>query len=80
MNDEYGYSGESETDTWHVFGDPSLEIRTDTPAAMVVDHLEKIEEEATSFEVFVQDVEGALCALSRNGEILGIWGCINSTR
>lgn len=70
MNDEYGYSGYSETDTWHVFGDPSLQIRTDTPVEMTVIRDDEIEEEATSFEVTVSDVEGALCALSRNGELL----------
>jgi hypothetical protein len=71
MNDEYGSSGYSETDTWHVFGDPSLQIRTDTPADMAVTRDEEIEEEATSFEVIVSGVEGALCALSRNGELWG---------
>jgi len=71
MNDEYGSAGYSETDYWHVFGDPSLQIRTDTPAGMTVDRDDEIEEEATSFEVTVGNVEDALCALSRNGEILG---------
>jgi hypothetical protein len=71
MNDEYGSSGYSETDTWHVFGDPSLQIRTDTPVGMSIIRDDEIEEEATSFEVTVTDIEGALCALSRNGELLG---------
>ncbi len=35
MNDEYGSSGENETDAWHIFGDPSLQIRTDTPLPVV---------------------------------------------
>jgi hypothetical protein len=71
MNDEYGSSGFSETDTWHVFGDPSLVIRTDTPSETTVLRDEKIEEEDDTFEVTVQGIEGALCAISRNG---GIWG------
>ena len=71
MNDEYGSAGYSETDYWIVFGDPSVQIRTDTPVEMTVDRDEEIEEEATSFEVTVQNVENALCALSRNGEIWG---------
>ena len=71
MNDDYGSSGIGETDTWHVFGDPSLWLRTDIPAEMTVYRDDEIEEEATSFEVTVSGVEGALCALSRNGELLG---------
>ena len=70
MNDEYGSAGYSETDTWHVFGDPSLQIRTDTPSSMTVSHEPEIEEEATTFEVTVSGVEDALCALSRNHELL----------
>jgi len=71
MNDEYGASGYSETDTWHVFGDPSIQIRTDTPSSMNVIHSDEIEEEANSFDVEVQGIEGALCALSRDGELCG---------
>lgn len=71
MNDQYGSSGYSETDNWHIFGDPSLQIRTDTPLEMSVIRNEDIEEESISFEISVTDIEGALCALSRNGELLG---------
>jgi hypothetical protein len=71
MNDDYGSGGYAETDYWHLFGDPSLQIRTDTPVEMIVDRDSEIEEDATFFEVTVEAVEGALCALSRNGELLG---------
>ena len=71
MNDEYGSYGYAETDAWHVFGDPSIQVRTDVPAEMTVYREEEIEEEAISYEVTVTDVENALCAISRNGELLG---------
>jgi len=71
MNDEYGSSGYAETDTWHVFGDPSLQIRTNTPEVMSVIRDEEIEEDAISYEVSVTGIEGALCAISRNNELIG---------
>ncbi|HEC82241.1 MAG TPA: hypothetical protein ENI42_07475, partial [Thermoplasmatales archaeon] len=64
MNDEYGSSGYAETDAWHVFGDPSIQVRTDTPESMTVIHDDTMESSATSFDVTVVGVEGALCALS----------------
>ena len=71
MNDEYDSSGYAETDTWHVFGDPSLQIRTDTPVDMSVIRDDEIDEEAVSYEVTVTGIEGALCAISRNNELIG---------
>ncbi len=71
MNDQYGSDGWGETDAWTVFGDPSLQVRTDTPATMTVSHASEIEQGATTFEVTVTDVDGALCAISRNYVILG---------
>ncbi|MCK4365423.1 MAG: PKD domain-containing protein [Thermoplasmatales archaeon] len=71
MNDEYGSGGYSETDTWHVFGDPSLQIRTNTPIEMTVNHGQHINLETLSLEVTVNGVEGALCAISRDGELFG---------
>jgi hypothetical protein len=71
MNDEYGGNGFLETDTWHVFGDPSIQIRTDTPLSMSVIHENEIMEYATSYQVLVTDVENAMCAISRNGQLLG---------
>jgi hypothetical protein len=70
MNDEYGSQGYIETDAWNVFGDPSLQIRTDAPLEMPVIHESEISEYTTSFEVIVTNVGNALCTISRNGEIL----------
>jgi len=71
MNDEYGSEGYSETDAWHVFGDPSLQVRTDMPSSMDVIHNPEIDEESTTFDVTVPDLEDALCAISRNYILLG---------
>jgi VCBS repeat-containing protein len=71
MNDKYGEEGYDMTDTWHVFGDPSLQVRTDTPSSMEVQHDPYIQSGATSFDVTVVGVEGALCAISHNGVLLG---------
>jgi hypothetical protein len=71
MNDEYGWDGYEMTDTWHIFGDPSLQVRTDTPIGMTVTHDSTISEGATSFDVYVPGVEDALCAISRNYGLLG---------
>jgi len=71
MNDEYGSSGYVETDAWTVFGDPSLQVRTDTPGLMTVTHDPQVGGTATSFEVTVTGVENALCAISRGNELFG---------
>jgi hypothetical protein len=71
MNDQYGQDGYDMTDTWHVFGDPSLQIRTDTPSNMTVLHNTTIPLGATSFEVRVSGVKKALCAISRNQTLVG---------
>ncbi len=71
MNDDYGSSGTGETDYWTLFGDPSLQIRTDTPAEMTVIHDELITIGTETFEVEVVGVENALCAISCDNELLG---------
>ena len=71
MMDEYGSDCYDETDTWTLFGDPSLQIRTNTTADMTIDHDSSIMNGATEFEVTVTGVEGALCAISYNGQLLG---------
>jgi len=70
MNDEYGSYGYAETDAWTVFGDPSLQIRTDVPSSMTVTHDPRVGE-STTFEVTVSGVEHALCAISRDTDLFG---------
>jgi len=71
MMDEYGSGGQSEFKNWHIFGDPSLRVRTDTPTALTAQHDESIDPQATSFVVTVPGVVGALCALSKDGQFIG---------
>lgn len=69
MIDLHGSSGRSTHDTWILFGDPSMTMRTDVPAQMAVSHL------ATLFlgmqELTVNaDAEDAIVTLTWEGEIL----------
>ncbi len=70
MNDEYGAAGEEMTDTWNLFGDPSIVVRTDEPAAMSVTHPAQIIIGSDNLDV-QSNVNGALVCLSIDGVILG---------
>ena len=69
MNDMQGSSGINETKYWTFFGDPSTNLRTAPPQNMSVVHDDVI---LIGQEEFVVDVgeDGALVALSRDGELL----------
>ncbi|MFO7613046.1 MAG: C25 family cysteine peptidase, partial [Bacteroidales bacterium] len=70
MNDEYGAGGEEMTDTWTIFGDPSLMVRTAAPAAMTVTFPGDLP--VGSDQVTVNcDQEGARVAVSKNYQLLG---------
>jgi hypothetical protein len=71
MIDKYGSSGYGESDYWTLFGDPSLQIRTDTPEEMTVNHDEIISIGAETFELEVVGVENALCAITNGNDLLG---------
>ena len=71
MNDKYGVDGVEMTDTWIVFGDPSVQVRTDTPTEMTVTHDSFISYGAETFELDVPGIEGALCAVSYQYTLLG---------
>ena len=58
------------TDTWTVFGDPSLMVRTANPLSMTVTHPATINLGATQMVVNC-NVEGALVALTINHQIIG---------
>jgi len=68
MNDET--SDFAMTDTWTCFGDPSLLVRTDDPADMIITHDDVIIIGASTFNVN-SDFDGALATLSMNGQIIG---------
>ncbi|MFH1679138.1 MAG: C25 family cysteine peptidase [Candidatus Eisenbacteria bacterium] len=71
MMDEYGADGVNMFKTWHVFGDPSVRVRTDTPASLTVTHEATVDAGATTFAVSAPGAYRALCALSYNGAYLG---------
>ncbi|MDO9510171.1 MAG: C25 family cysteine peptidase [Bacteroidales bacterium] len=76
MNDTYGSAGMDMTDTWTIFGDPSLMVRTAKPTTLSVNHNPTIFAGTSSFVVNCT-TEGARVTLSKNGSILGT-GNINS--
>lgn len=69
MNDIYGQAGADMTETWHIFGDPSLQVRTASPQNMTVTHPNTIPIEQTEISVNVS-AENAFVCLYQNGEIL----------
>lgn len=66
-----GTDGSDMFNTWHIFGDPSLQIRTATPVAMAVSHDGQITFGQPTYNVSVANVPGALCALSLDGVYFG---------
>jgi hypothetical protein len=71
MIDVNGSGGISMYNTWHIFGDPSLQLYTTDPATMTVNHDGAVFFNSTSYEVEVVGVEGALCALYHDGVLYG---------
>ncbi|MCD4691146.1 T9SS type A sorting domain-containing protein [bacterium] len=71
MMDESGTTGANMFLTWHIFGDPSLHVRTDTPSSISVSHDGSIDSAASSFDVTVSGIEGARCALYYDGVLYG---------
>ncbi len=70
MNDVYGSDGYEMTDTWTIFGDPSLEVRTAAPENLTVTHPTSLFLGATSMNITC-DADGAFATLSLDGVILG---------
>lgn len=71
MIDEYGTDGVNMFKTWHVFGDPSVRVRTATPTDLTAVHDASIDPTAETFVVSVPGVPGALCALYYDGVLYG---------
>ncbi|HOV10210.1 MAG TPA: C25 family cysteine peptidase [Bacteroidales bacterium] len=68
MNDTY--QDYNMTDTWTIFGDPSLMVRTDDPATLTVSHAPSVMIGETSLAVNC-NVNGALVCLTINHQIIG---------
>jgi hypothetical protein len=70
MNDTYGGGGEDMTDTWTIFGDPSVMVRTKDASSMTVSHTPSMILGATSFTASC-NVNDAVVTLWQAGQILG---------
>jgi len=70
MNDTYGSAGYKMTDTWTIFGDPSLMLRTAYPDDIAVTNPAMLMVGDSTME-FTCNVDGAIATLSMDGEILG---------
>ncbi|MFN8134059.1 MAG: C25 family cysteine peptidase [Bacteroidales bacterium] len=70
MNDIYGAAGYATTDTWILFGDPSLRVRTSTPKQFSIQHSETIGRGRISFS-FTSGSTGGFACLSQQGTIMG---------
>lgn len=70
MVEKYKKDGENMLDTWTVFGDPSLLVRTLVPTEMQVTAPANISPSAQTFEVAC-DYDGAIATLSDDGDMVG---------
>ncbi len=77
MNDAYGTAGDEMTDTWNLFGDPSVMVYTEAPQPMVTSHVPATAVGTTSIVVSNNTVNALIC-LSKGGVILGT-GISNGT-
>jgi Peptidase family C25/Propeptide_C25/Secretion system C-terminal sorting domain/Peptidase family C25, C terminal ig-like domain/CUB domain len=69
MIDEYGSDGSDMANTWTIFGDPSLNVRTDAPTTMTISHNPVAYVGSTDF--VVDGDEDVVVCLYFNDEILG---------
>jgi len=69
MMDDWSASGHAMFNTWTIFGDPSVRVRTKAPATLSVSHPKVIT--SLNYPVHVPGVEGALAGLSAGGKYLG---------
>jgi len=66
MMDVYGTGGVDMYETWHIFGDASLQVRTDAPEAMTIDHLSTILIGMADFEVSTGVLDALVCLSDGN--------------
>lgn len=71
MNNRYGESGYILTDTWVLFGDPSLAIRTQLPKELIVSHEDVFGKGRQSFSI-QSDIPSGIAVLTDHGVILGV--------
>lgn len=69
MNDEYGSGGDEMTDTWTVFGDPTVFVRTAVPVVLSVSH-DPVLLIGTNQMTVTCATNGARATLMSNGSVL----------
>ena len=70
MMDAYGTDGANIFKTWHIFGDASLQVRTDIPQTMNINHSGILSAGSTTYSVST-GVADALVAITYNNQLLG---------
>lgn len=70
MNDKYGIGGYKVTDTWNIFGDPSVVVRTANPTEMSAYHAERLGADALEFVVKVTASDAMAC-ITFNNKLIG---------
>ncbi|MFH1121737.1 MAG: C25 family cysteine peptidase [Bacteroidota bacterium] len=70
MNDTYGTDGADMTDTWLIFGDPSVVVRTALPTNLTVSHNPVAFIGSNQFTVTCGE-QGAYACLTIDGQIIG---------
>jgi hypothetical protein len=66
-----GSNGVEMAQTWHIFGDASVQLRTDTPQEITVNHPDSIDREQLTFDVSVPSVASALVGLYTDTVLVG---------
>ena len=69
MNDIYDELGADMTATWHIFGDPSLMVRTTSPKTLTVQHPDSLQIGNDNVDILVNE-EGAFVCLYQHDQIL----------
>jgi hypothetical protein len=70
MIDDYGAYGATEFNCWHIFGDPSLRVRTKAPTVIVATHPDSIPVGTAALQV-ATDCPGAICCLTDGDTAVG---------
>jgi PKD repeat protein len=76
MIDEYGTDGENMADTWTVFGDPTLQVRTSLPENLTVTHDATLFVGSTTLHVTCT-VDGARATATLNDSLLATGIVVN---
>lgn len=71
MNDEYGADGAEMTDTWNIFGDPSLMVRTKMPVQITANHSSTLTVGSTEIQITSSNAISGLVALTIDNQIIG---------